>query len=119
MSPDAYLQMQGKTREELIEESKPDAERELKREAVLAAVVEAEQIEATEDELLEALEHTAKHESTTAEKLLARLRDSNRDAAIAEDIQIRKALDLVVDSAKPIPLGRAEAREKLWTPGDE
>ena len=43
MSPDAYLQMQGKTREEVIEESKPDAERELRREAVLAAIVEAEE----------------------------------------------------------------------------
>jgi trigger factor len=118
MSPDSYLQMQGKTREELIEESKPDAERELEREAVLADVVVTEQIEASAEELLEALAHTAEHERTTPEKLLARLRDSGRDAAIAEDIQIRKAIDLIAESAKPIPIERAEAREKLWTPGD-
>ncbi|HWA55375.1 MAG TPA: trigger factor, partial [Solirubrobacterales bacterium] len=119
MSPDAYLQMQGKTREELIEESKPDAERELKREAVLAAIAEAESIEVTDEEMAEALAHTAEHERTTPEKLLARLRDNGRDAMVREDIQVRKAIDLVADSAKPIPLEQAEAREKIWTPEKE
>lgn len=119
MSPDAYLQAQGRTREELIEESKPDAERELKREAVLAAVVEAEGIEASEEELLETLAHTAEHERTTPEKLLARLRDNGRDAAIVEDVRIGKAIDLLAESAEPVPLERAEAREKIWTPEKE
>ncbi len=118
MSPDAYLQMQGKTREELLEESKPDAERELKREAVLAAIAEAEAIEVTDEEMTEALTHTAEHERTTPEKLLERLRENGRDAMVREDIQVRKAIDLVAESAKPIPQARAEAREKLWTPGD-
>lgn len=119
MSPDAYLQMQGKTREELLEESKPDAERELQREAVLAAIAEAEAIEVSEEEMVEALAHTAEHERTTPEKLLARLRENGRDAMVREDIQVRKAIDVVAESAKPIPLARAEAREKLWTPGDD
>jgi trigger factor len=119
MSPDAYLQMQGKTREELLEESKPDAERELKREAVLAAIAEAEAIEVSEEEMVEALAHTAEHERITPEKLLARLRDNGRDAMIREDIQVRKAIDIVADSAKPIPLEQAEAREKIWTPEKE
>lgn len=119
MSPDAYLQMQGKTREEIVEESRPDAERELKRESVLAAIAEAEEIEASEEELLEALAHTAEHEDTTPEKLLKRLRESGRDAVIGEDIRFRKALDLVVEAAKPIPAEQAEAREKIWTPEKE
>jgi trigger factor len=119
MSPDAYLQMQGKTREELLEESKPDAERELKREAVLAAIAAAEAIEVTDEEMVEALAHTAEHERTTPEKLLARLRENGRDAMVREDIQVRKAIDLVAESAKPIPLEQAEAREKIWTPEKE
>jgi len=119
MSPDAYLQMQGRTREEILEESRPDAERELKREAVLAAIVAAEGIEVSEEEMLEALAHTAEHERTKPEKLLKRLRDSGRDAMVCEDIQIRKAIDLVAESAKPIPLEQAEAREKIWTPEKE
>lgn len=119
MSPDSFLQMQGKSREEVVEESKPDAERELKREAVLAAIAEAEGLEATEDEMIEALAHTAEHERTTPEKLLARLRENGRDAMVSEDIVVRKAIDVVAESAKPIPLEQAEAREKIWTPEKE
>ena len=65
MDPNAFLQMQGKTREEVIEESKPDAERELKREAVVTAIAEAEGIEVSDEEMVEALEHSAEHERTT------------------------------------------------------
>lgn len=119
MSPDSFLQMQGKTREEMLEEARPDAERELRREAVLAAVVEAEGIEASEEEMVEALAHTAEHERTTPEKLLARLREGGRDAVVREDVQVRKAVELIAESAKPIPLAQAEAREKIWTPEKE
>jgi trigger factor len=119
MDPAAYLQMQGKTREELIEESKPDAERELKREAVVTAIAEAEEIEVSEEELLEALEHSAEHERTTPRKLLERLRENGRDAMVVEDIRARKAIELVAESAKPIPLEQAEAREQIWTPEKE
>ncbi len=119
MSGETFLQMQGKTREEVLEESKPDAERELKREAVLAAIAEAEAIEVSDEEMVEALEHSAEHERTTPEKLLDRLRENGRDAMIREDIQVRKAIDVVAESAKPIPLEQAEAREKIWTPEKE
>jgi trigger factor len=119
MDPETFLQMQGKTREELLEESKPDAERELKGEAVLAAIVEAEQIEVSEEEMVEALAHSAEHERTTPEKLLERLRENGRDAMIRQDVQVRKAIDLIAESAVPIPLEQAEAREKIWTPEKE
>jgi trigger factor len=119
MSPDSYLQMQGKTRDEVIEESRPDAERELRREAVLAAIADAEEIEVSEEEMLEALAHPAEHERMTPEKLLKRLRESGRDAMIREDIRFRKAIDIVAEAAKPIPVEQAEAREKLWTPEKE
>jgi len=119
MDPNAYLQMQGRTRDELIEESKPDAERELRREAVLIAIAEAESIEVTDEEMVEALAHTAEHERTTPEKLLERLRENGRDAMVREDIRVRKAIDLVAESTQPIPLDQAEAREKLWTPEKE
>lgn len=119
MDPRAFLQMQGKTHEELIEESKPDAERELKREAVVTAVAEAEQIEVGDDELIEALEHSAEHERTTPQKLLERLRENGRDAMVREDIRARKAIELIAEAATPIPLEQAEAREKIWTPEKE
>ncbi len=119
MQPDAYLQMQGKTREQVIDESRPEAEAELKREAVLAAIAEAEGIEVSEEELIEALAHPAEHERTTPEKLLKRLEESGRDTMIRDDIRFRKAIDLVAEAAKPIPQEQAEAREQIWTPEKE
>ena len=38
---------------------------------------------------------------------------------VRDDIRVRKAIDLVAESAKPIPLEQAEAREKIWTPEKE
>ena len=139
MDPDAFLQMQGKSRGELIEETKPDAEKELRREAVVTAIAEAEGIEVSEEEMVEALAHSAEHERTTPEKLLERLRKSGRDTMVREDIRARKAIELVAEAAKPIPKEeadarkeQAEAREKilapeqgqgkpseLWTPGSD
>jgi len=119
MNPEAYLQMQGKSRDEVLEESMPDAQRELKREAVLARIAEEEGIEASEAELVEALAHAAEHEGITAEELLRRLRESGRDELVREDIVVRKAIDLLAESAVPIPLEQAEAREKIWTPEKE
>jgi trigger factor len=119
LSKEAYLQLSGKTEQEILEEAKPDAAQALRREAVLAAVVAAEGIEPTDDELAEALAHTAEHEGVTPAKLLERVRESGSLEALREDVATRKALDLLAERATPIPLAQAQAREQLWTPGDE
>jgi trigger factor len=117
IAPETYLRMQNRSREDLIAEARPDAEQALKREAVLAAIADAEAIEVSDEELVESLRHTAEeHEGTTPEKLLEQLRSQGRDALLSEEMRLRKAADLVAESAKPIPKERADAREKLWTP---
>lgn len=118
MNPEMYLQIQGKTREEMIEESSDEAAKGLRREAVLAAIADAEEIEVSEEELLEALQPPAGQKGKP-EKLLKRLRADGRDAMLVEELRINKAAELVVDSAEPIEMDRAEAREKLWTPEEE
>src|SRR5919108_434784 len=117
VNPQTYLQMQGKSREEMITDVESDAERALRREATLAAVADAEGIEVTEREMLEALGPGEGEE--TPEKLLERLRATGRDALLREDLRLRKAIDLIAESAKPIPREQAVAREKLWTPEKE
>lgn len=110
-----FLQMQGRSRDDLIEEAKPDAARELRRESVLKAIAEAEELSATEEEMLEALRHTAEHhERTTPEKLLERIRREDRVQLVVNDIVGRKAVDLVAESAKQVPLSDEETRAKLW-----
>ncbi len=123
MDPEVYLQMQGKTREEAIEEAQPDAEKGLRREAVLEAVADAEQIEVSEEEMLEALAPPP-GENRKPEKLLKQLRKDGRDSLLIEEIRLRKASDLLVESAKPVPVeasddSPAESGEDGGSSGDE
>ncbi|MFL5820076.1 MAG: trigger factor [Solirubrobacteraceae bacterium] len=119
LSRDAYLRVSGKTEEEILREARPDAERALRREAVLAAIVEAEGIEPSEEDLLQALEHSAEHEETTPAELLERLRRAGRLEALRRELAHRQAVDLLAREARPIPVEQAQARDKLWTPGKE
>jgi len=118
MDPEVYLQIQGKDRDEAIADAREDAEAGLRREAVLAAVAAAEGIEVSEVDLLEALAPPA-GEKGKPEKLLKRIRAEGRDSLLIEEIGMRKAAELIVEQAKPIPMDRAEARERLWTPEGE
>ena len=119
ISEEAYLRVAGKDHDQLVDEAKPDAERALRREAVLAAVVEAEGIEPDDEELEAALAPAATREKTTPAKLLTRLRSAGRDAALQRDVAARRALDLMAEEAKPISVEQAKARDKLWTPERE
>ncbi|HZG50286.1 MAG TPA: trigger factor [Thermoleophilaceae bacterium] len=121
LDPERYLQFAGKTVEELVVESEPDAELALKREAVLAAIVEAEGIEVGDEELDAALRAAAPPDASDKQlkRALKRARAQGADEALREDIAMRKAVDLVVEHAKPIPAEKAAAREKLWTPEKE
>jgi trigger factor len=121
LDPAQYLQITGKTEHELIDDAEPDAERALRRESVLAAVIEAEGIEVSDDELRESLRQALaaggrQPDDETLQKTFERLEADGRDDALREDIAMRKAVDLLVEHAKPIPLDQAQAREKLWTP---
>jgi trigger factor len=119
VNPEQYLAMTGKNEEEVVVESEPEAETALKREAVLAAVAEAEGIEVSDEEIEQALRGSAPPDATEKQlkRLMKRARSQGADEALREDIAMRKAVDLIVENAKPIEAERAAAREKLWTPG--
>jgi trigger factor len=117
IDPQAYAQMQGKDRHDLINDAEGDAEKALRREAVLEAVADAEGIEPTEQDLLEAL--GPGEGKNDPKRLLDRLREAGRDGVLRDEVRMRKAVDVIADSAKPIPIEQAEAREKIWTPDKE
>jgi trigger factor len=121
IDPQRYLELSGKTEEELVVESESDAELALRREAVLAAIVAAEGIEVTDEEIEAALREAAGPDAgdKQVQRALKRARSQGADEALREDIAMRKAVDLLVESARPIPVEQAAAREKLWTPDKE
>ncbi|MGK2938249.1 MAG: trigger factor [Solirubrobacteraceae bacterium] len=119
ISKEIYLQISQKTEEELLAEARPDAEMQLRREAVLKAIVEAEKFEISDDDLLEALAPTAEAQQTKPKKLLERLKSSGRIDEAREDLAQRRALDLVTDEAVAISVAEAEKQGKPFTPERE
>ena len=121
ISREAYMQIAGRDESEIIDQAKPDSEQALRREAVLAAIIEAESIEPSDDEVMEAVEEAAGDGpgKVSPKKLMERLKSSGRIDQLKQDLAQRKALDLIAESAKPISIEQAQARDKLWTPGRE
>ncbi len=119
ISKEAYLQIAGKDEETLAHDAEPDAANALRREAVLAAIVDAEQIEPTDEQLLAELEPTAQRTGTPAPDLLERLRKNGQLDRLREEVATGMAIDVIVAEATPISVEQAKARQKLWTPGKD
>jgi trigger factor len=111
------LRITGREEADIVAEGKPDAEQALRREAVLAAIVEAEGIKPSDDEVMEAVERAAPSEGTSPKKLYERLKNLGRLEQIEDDLAQRKALDLVADSAKAIGVEQAKKAGKRYTKG--
>jgi trigger factor len=116
ISREAYVQVSGRSEEQALQEIEPDAEQALRREAVLTAIVAAEGVAVSDEELLEALAPAAQREGVEPAKLMAELRSAGRLEDLREEEAARRAVELVAARAKPISVGQAQARERLWTP---
>ena len=116
ISREAYLKLSGREEAEILAEIEQDAERALRREAVVSAIVAAEQIEPSDEELTAALAPAAEDEGVPPEEVLDRLRTSGRVEEAREDLAARQAVELIASEAKPISPAQAQAREQLWTP---
>jgi trigger factor len=116
ISRENYLRIAGQSEEDILAQARPDAEQALRREAVIVAVVEAEGIEPSDGDVLDALQASAAREGTTPEKLRERLEKAGRLEQLREDLAQRMAVDFLAENAKPLTVEQAEARSKLWTP---
>lgn len=99
LTKEAYLQMAGQDEDELLAEATPDAAKALRREAVLAAFIEAEGIEPSEGDLLDAVQEAAAQQNVKPEKLLKRLKQNGRLDELKEDLAQRRAVELLVERA--------------------
>jgi trigger factor len=119
ISRDNYLRIAGKSEEDILAEALPDAEKAIRREAVIAAVIEAEGIEPSDGDVLDALQASAAREGTTPEKLRDRLEKAGRLDEVKEDLAQRAAVSFLAENARGLTTEQAAAREKLWTPEKE
>ena len=116
VSREAYLRIAGRAEADILAELQSEADLALRREAVLTAVVEAEGISPTDEELAQALAPAAEERGVDPRRLLAELRAAGRLEEAREDLAARMALDAIAAKAQPISVARAQAKEKLWTP---
>jgi len=101
ISKEMYLQISGQDEEQMAHEAEEEAEKALRRDAVIAAVVEAEQIEPTDAEVLEVLAPTAGRDRTTPEKLLKAFEKNGRIGRLRAEVASNQAVKWLVEHAKP------------------
>lgn len=93
-----YYQFTGMTEEGMIEQVKPQAERRVKSRLVLEAVVKAENIEVSEEDYEAELQKMAETYQMEVQQIKDLL-DEERTKEMKADIAVRKAADLVIESA--------------------
>ncbi len=98
ISIDQYYQFTGTTKEAMLEQIKPQAEKRIKSRLVLEAVAKAEGIEASEDEYNEELNQMAESSRMKLEDLKDMM-GAYEEKAVKEDIRIRKAMEFAVEQA--------------------
>ncbi len=93
-----YLQMMGKTEEEMKKEYEPQAIDAIKSRLALEAVIKAEKIEATDEEIDEKLKEMAKNYGKENDEEF--LKNENVRNYLKQGLASEKAIDFLVESAK-------------------
>lgn len=94
-----YLKMIGRTEEEMRKEYEPQAIEAIKSRLVLEAIIKAEKIEASEEEIKAKMEEMAKNYGKKVEELSE---NENLKNYLEEGIKSEKALEFIVENAKYI-----------------
>ncbi|PEL10226.1 trigger factor [Bacillus sp. AFS017336] len=92
-----YYQFTGTKEEDLRTQMRQDAEARVRIDLTIDAIIEAEKIDATEEEMNEELTRLSAMYNIPSEQLVTMLGGTD---AVRDDIQIRKAVELLVDSRK-------------------
>ncbi len=96
IDPKMYFQLTGTTEDDLHKQFAADAERRVKTNLVLEAVVEAEKIEPTEDEIQAEVKDLAGQYGMEE----SAVRSALTDDMLKHDIAVKNAVAVITDSAK-------------------
>ena len=92
-----YLQMVGKTEDDMRKEYEESAQKSVKSRLVLEAIVKAEELEASEEEISEKVKEMAENYGRDAEELM---KNEHLLNYIKENMKSEKAVKFVVENAK-------------------
>ena len=107
LTMEQYLQFSGITVDQLMEQVKPEATTRIQSSLVLEAIVKAENIEVSDEEMDAEIEKMAKNYGMEADKLKEYMGDAQKDS-MKREMSITKAVELIMDNVKE----RAKAKSK-------
>jgi trigger factor len=119
IAAETYLQITGRTPEQLVQAMQAEAALSVARELALEAVADKLGIQVSDDEVRALIREQAEEAGEDADNVIEELWQSGRHEDLREDIRLRAALDRVAAEVKPIAMEVAEAREAIWTPDKE
>ncbi len=114
---DQFLEFSGKTREELREQNRPEAEKRTKANLVLDAIAKKEGFTVDDSELDERIAEIAETYNDQPERVKDIFEKQGRLPSLREEMRIRKAVDLLVENAS-ITMVKPE-HKKVETGGEE
>ena len=94
-----YMKYTGMTPEKLMEQMRPEAEKRIKTRLVLEKVVEAENVEVSDEKLDEQINEIAASYKLEGAKLKEMMGEREKEQ-IREDLKVQAAIDLLVEQAK-------------------
>ncbi|MBS4971482.1 MAG: trigger factor [Lacticaseibacillus rhamnosus] len=108
ISPKMYYQLTGTTEEDLHKQFEADAETRVRTNLVLEAIVKAEDIQPTEDQVTEEVKNLAS-EYNMDEKAV---RQALSEDMLKHDIGVKEAIDIITDNAKEVEAAKDETADK-------
>ena len=98
LSLSGYMEYMGKDMSGFIDEIRPDAEKSVKTKLIMAAVVEAEQIEVSDEEVEDEIKMMAVQYQMTADKV-KELLGEDMMKFLVKDLKAKKAIEVLFENA--------------------
>ncbi len=101
LTMEQYMQFTGTTREQMVDQMKEQAKKRIETRLVLEAIVKAEDIQVSDEELDKEIEEMAKAYQMEADQLKKYLGEAEKEQ-MKTDLAVQKAVDLVAAEAKEV-----------------
>lgn len=99
MNLEQYLNMTGQTRDNMRDQVRPEAEKQIKRSLVIEAVAEAQNIEVSEEDTAAEIEKMAKQYQMEVDKIKEIMGEEQMES-LKMDIKMQKAAEYIASQAK-------------------
>jgi trigger factor len=119
ISPEVYVQLSGRSPEQIQQDIEAEAGQSLAREIVLEAAADKLGLEVSDAEVDALIREQSEELGEDPDEVISQVREAGRYEALRADLRLRSTLDRIAAEVKRIDVELAEAREKLWTPEKE